>query len=159
MADQLRADYLGCNGHPTIKTPTIDQLASEGVNFTKAYTQAPVCGPARMSFYTGRYAFSHGATYNDVPLKVSETTLGDYLRPEGYRVALVGKTHMRKDIEGMQRLGVDPESSRGVLVSQCGFEPYERDDGLHPDQNVSPDLPYNLYLKEQGYDGDNPWHS
>lgn len=159
MADQLRADYLGCNGHPTIKTPTIDELAANGVNFTRAYTQAPVCGPSRMSFYTGRYAISHGATYNNVPLRVSEKTIGDYLRPEGYRVALVGKTHMKKDVEGMQRLGVDLESSRGVLVSECGFEPYERDDGLHPDQSVSPDLAYNQYLRNLGYDGDNPWHS
>lgn len=158
MADQLRADYLGCNGHPTIRTPTIDGLAALGVNFTRAYTQAPVCGPSRMSFYTGRYALSHGATYNNVPLNVSERTMGDYLRQLGYRVGLVGKTHMKKDVEGMARLGVDPDSSRGVLVSECGFEPYERDDGLHPDQSVSPDLPYNNYLRKLGYDGHNPWH-
>lgn len=158
MADQLRADYLGCNGHPTIRTPNIDSLAEQGVNFTRAYTQAPVCGPSRMSFYTGRYALSHGATYNSVPLKVSELTIGDYLRPQGYRVGLVGKTHMKKDEEGMRRLGVDPDSSRGVLLSECGFEPYERDDGLHADQNVSPDLAYNNYLRELGYEGHNPWH-
>ena len=158
MADQLRADYLGCNGHENIKTPTIDALAEAGVNFKRAYTQAPVCGPSRMSFYTGRYAISHGATYNNVPLKVSEKTIGDYLRPHGYRVGLVGKTHMRRDVEGMERLGVDPDSSRGVLVSECGFEPYERDDGLHPDQSVSPDLAYNHYLRELGYSGNNPWH-
>ena len=158
MADQLRADYLGCNGHPSIKTPTIDALAKESVNFKRAYTQAPVCGPSRMSFYTGRYALSHGATYNNVPLKISEKTIGDYLRPHGYRVGLVGKTHMRKDVEGMERLGVDPDSSRGVLVSECGFEPYERDDGLHPDQSVSPDLGYNNFLRKLGYEGHNPWH-
>jgi len=158
MADQLRADYLGCNGHPTIKTPTIDKLAKGGVNFSRAYTQAPVCGPSRMSFYTGRYVSSHGATYNNVPLKLSEQTLGDYLRPSGYRVALVGKTHMKKDDEGMARLGIDPQSSRGVLAGQCGFEPYERDDGLHPDQHVSPDLAYNEYLRNLGFTGHNPWH-
>jgi len=159
MADQLRADYLGCNGHPSIKTPTIDALAQSGVNFSRAYTQAPVCGPSRMSFYTGRYASSHGATYNNVPLKISEITLGDYLRPQGYRVALVGKTHMQSDAENMQRLGIDPHSSRGVLVSECGFEPFARDDGLHPDQSASPDLAYNKYLNQQGYPGNNPWHS
>lgn len=158
MADQLRADYLGCNGHPTIKTPNIDKLAQRGVNFSRTYSQAPVCGPSRTSFYTGRYAFSHGASYNNVPLKLSEQGLGDYLRPEGYRVAVVGKTHMRRDDEGMSRLGVNPNSSRGVLIRQCGFEPYERDDGLHPDQVVSPELKYNAYLREQGFDGTNPWH-
>lgn len=158
MADQLRADYLGCTGHPTIKTPNIDSLAAKGVNFTRAYCQAPVCGPSRMSFYTGRYAFSHGASYNNVPLRISELTIGDFLRPAGYRVAVVGKTHMKEDREGMQRLGIDPQSSRGVLLSECGFEPFERDDGLHPDQSANPDLPYNRYLREQGYDSPNPWH-
>lgn len=159
MADQLRADYLACNGHTSIETPIIDGLATSGVNFSRAYTNAPVCGPSRMSFYTGRYASSHGATYNNVPLKPTEKTIGDYLRPLGYRVALVGKTHMQADAENMQRLGINPESSRGVLLSECGFEPYERDDGLHPDQNVSPDLAYNRYLREHGYEGDNPWHT
>lgn len=158
MADQLRADYLGCNGHPTIKTPNIDKLAAQGINFSRAYSQAPVCGPSRMSFYTGRYAYSHGASYNNVPLKVSELGLGDYLRPEGYRVALIGKTHMRRDEDGMVRLGIDPNSSRGVLASQCGFEPYERDDGIHPDKIVNPDLKYNKYLREHGFEGNNPWH-
>lgn len=86
MADQLRADYLGCNGHASIKTPVIDGLAASGVNFSRAYTNAPVCGAARMSFYTGRYVASHGASYNNVPLKISEKTIGDYLRPLGYRI-------------------------------------------------------------------------
>ena len=57
--------------------------------------------------------------------------MGDYYRPLGVRTALVGKTHMTADIEGMQRLGVDPKSIIGVRVSECGFDPYERDDGLH----------------------------
>ncbi len=158
MADQLRADYLGCTGHPYIRTPHIDALAARGVNFLRTYCQAPVCGPSRMSFYTGRYASSHGSSYNNVPLRVDEHTLGDYLRPEGYRVALVGKTHMKRDDEGMRRLGIDPDSSRGVLVSECGFEPFERDDGLHPDQSVDPDLRYNRYLRDKGYKSPNPWH-
>jgi len=158
MADQLRADYLSCAGHPSVKTPTLDRLAAEGVRFERAFCNAPVCGPSRMSFYTGRYPASHGATYNNVPLRVDELTLGDYLRPLGYRVGLVGKTHMRADIEGMRRLGVDPESSRGVYARECGFEPYERDDGLHPDGAVDPDLPYNRYLRQHGFGGDNPWH-
>ena len=46
MADQLRYDYLGCTGHPTIRTPHIDALAARGVNFTRTYCQAAVCGPA-----------------------------------------------------------------------------------------------------------------
>ena len=90
MCDQLRADNLSCYGHPHISTPHIDALAAKGTRFTRAYVQAPVCGPSRMSYYTGRYTFSHGATWNFVPLPVGERTLGDYLRPTGMRVAVVG---------------------------------------------------------------------
>lgn len=157
MADQLRWDYLGCTGHPRIKTPAIDALAARGVNFMRAFVQAPVCGGSRMSFYTGRYNVSHGATYNNFPLRIDEKTMGDYLRPLGYRVALVGKTHMAVDREGMARLGVDPRSELGVLAAQCGFEPYERDDGLHPDESNDPNLAYNEWLRQLGYRSDNPW--
>lgn len=162
MCDQLRWDYLSCAGHPKLHTPNIDALAARGVRFTRAYVQSPVCGASRMSFYTGRYVSSHGATWNGVPLKVGEMTLGDYLRPLGLTTALVGKTHMRADVEGMQRLGVDPNSIIGVRVAECGFDPYERDDGLHglgPDGRYDPQNPrYNRYLNDQGYAGDNPWH-
>ena len=162
MCDQLRWDYLSCAGHPRLHTPNIDALAARGVRFTRAYVQSPVCGASRMSFYTGRYVQSHGATWNGVPLKVGEMTLGDYLRQLGVQAALVGKTHMRADAEGMQRLGIDPESIIGVRVSECGFDPYERDDGLHaegPDGRYDPQIPrYNRYLNDKGYAGDNPWH-
>ena len=70
MADQLRYDYLSCAGHPALKTPNIDALAACGVRFTEAYVQSPVCGPSRMSFYTGRYISTHGSTWNNVPLSV-----------------------------------------------------------------------------------------
>ena len=78
---------------------------------------------------------------------------------DSYRVGLVGKTHFQRDLEGMKKLGISPESDLGVLISEIGFEPWERDDGLHPDQSVSPDLAYNMYLREMGYEGENPWHS
>ena len=159
MCDQLRADYLACNGHPTIQTPHIDAMAARGVNFTRSYCQAPVCGPSRMSFYTGRYMRSHGSTYNGVPLRVGEQTLGDYMRACGVETGLIGKTHMTADTEGMERLAIDPQSDDGILVAECGFEPWERDDGLHPDVSTDPNLAYNRFLRERGYDGDNPWHT
>ena len=159
MADQLRADYLSCYGHPHLQTPAIDALAARGVRFTRAYVQAPVCGPSRMSTYTGRYVASHGSTYNGVPLRVGEMTMGDHLRPLGVRTALVGKTHMTEDRAGMRRLGVTRDTIEGVFAAECGFEPYERDDGLWPDEVDPADLAYNLYLRAQGYDTDNPWHA
>jgi len=161
MCDQLRWDYLSCYGHPALQTPNIDRLAARGVRFDRAYVQSPVCCSSRMSFYTGRYMNSHGVTWNNIPLRVGERTLGDYLRPLGVRTALVGKTHMHTDREGMAWLGLDPESEIGTQTAQCGFEPYERDDGLHPVGPAGPydskPAPYNEYLKEQGFDADNPW--
>ncbi|RYH01453.1 phosphonate monoester hydrolase [Salipiger sp. IMCC34102] len=157
MADQLRFDYLSCYGHPHLHTPHIDALADRGVRFTNAYVQSPVCGPSRMSAYTGRYVRSHGSTWNGMPLRVGEPALGDHLRAAGARAVLVGKTHMTADAEGMAWLGIDPDSQIGVQVSQCGFEPFDRDDGLHPDgprQNWSA---YDDYLVAQGYASDNPW--
>jgi arylsulfatase A-like enzyme len=157
MCDQLRADYLSCAGHPTLRTPTIDGLAARGVSFRRAYVQSPVCGPSRMSFYTGRYMASHGATWNNVPLQVGEVTLGDYLRPAGLRVALAGKTHMAADAEGMARLGISPDSARGLLAAECGFEPFDRHDGLHPKGYGKGGDGYARHLRARGYRGDNLW--
>lgn len=157
MCDQLRRDYLSCYGHPHLDTPNIDALAARGVRFTRAYVQSTICGPSRMSAYTGRYVRSHGSTWNGVPLKVGEPTLGDHLRGIGARCVLVGKTHMKADDEGMARLGIEPDSVIGVLASECGFEPFERDDGLHPAGPYDPDPAYDRYLRGLGYNADNPW--
>lgn len=158
MADQLRWDYLGCSGHRRLKTPNIDRLAAMGVRFDKAFCNAPVCGPSRASFYTGRYVMSHGGNYNNFPLRVDEQTIGDYLAPLGVRTALVGKTHMKADLAGMQRLGIDPGSDLGLHLAHTGFEPFEHDDGLHPTPGYDPDMAYNRYLRALGYEADNPWH-
>lgn len=159
MADQLRWDYLGCAGHPHIKTPVIDALARRGVRFDRCFIQSPVCGGSRMSFYTGRYNITHGATYNNFPLRIDEMTIGDYLRPLGYRTVLVGKTHFKPDTESLARLGITPGTSPGLPYWQCGFEAYERDDGLHPEEYGEVDLAYNRWLNQLGYDGENPWHT
>ncbi len=160
MCDQLRWDYLSCTGHPHLHTPNIDRLAARGVSFDRAYVQSPICGPSRMSFYTGRYASSHGSTWNGIPLKVGEMTLGDHLRPLGVRTALCGKTHMTADVEGMKRLGLAPGSDIGALVSECGFEPFEREDGLHPNGPRYPhNEAYDSFMKERGWPDENPWDS
>ena len=156
MCDQLRWDYLSCTGHPTLHTPHIDALAARGVNFSRAYVQSPVCGPSRMSFYTGRYMRSHGSNWNRFPLRIGEPTLGDALASLGVRSVLVGKTHMAADSEGMQRLGIAADSRLGILASECGFEPYERDDGLHPGPS-RPRPAYDEYLRNLGYEAENPW--
>ncbi len=158
MCDQLRWDYLSCAGHRTLHTPNIDALAARGVRFTNAYCQSPICGPSRMSTYTGRYVSSHGATANFVPLRVGERNIGDHLKSLGVRPVLVGKTHMTPDREGMKRLGIDAESQIGVHHREIGFEPFERDDGIFPDRMMKVQTRYNDYLRSKGHEGGNPWH-
>ena len=161
MTDQLRWDYLSCNGHPSLKTPNIDKLAKSGVNFKNAFVQSPMCGPSRACFYTGRTIFSNGVTWNRVPLPIGELTLDDYLKPKGIRTAVVGKTHMEADVEGMHRLGLNKGTEIGMIISEPGFEPYEKDDGLHPTPGYlhkNEALNYNKWLNSLGYEGVNPWN-
>lgn len=162
MFDQLRWDYLSCAGHKTLETPHIDRLAAKGVRFTRTYVQSPICGSSRMSFYTGRYVHSHGAQFNGYPLKVGERTMGDHLRDTGMDCWLIGKTHMKADIAGLDRLGISHDGVIGTRVAECGFDVYVRDDGLWAE---GPDgfyderrSPYNEYLNAKGYAAENPWH-
>ena len=161
MFDQLRFDYLSCAGHKTLETPHIDRLARMGVRFDRAYVQSTICGASRMSFYTGRYVHSHGAAWNNFPLKVGEQTLGDHLRPLGMDAWLIGKTHMSVDVAGFERLGITRDSKIGARIEECGFDVFIRDDGLWAE---GPDgfyderrSPYNEYLKAKGYQSENPW--
>ncbi len=92
MCDQLRSDDPSCYGHPSLKSQNIDPLAAGGVWFDRAYCPAPLCGPSRASFNTGRYLCSPGATVNEDPLKLGELTLGDYLHKAGISTVAVAKS-------------------------------------------------------------------
>lgn len=153
MCDQLRADHLACYGHPYLATPNIDSLAQRGVRFDRAFVQSGVCGPSRMSFYTGRYVSSHGATWNRVPLATGELTLGEYLKHAQRRLALVGKTHVMPDNEGLARLQIDGDSELGALLREGHFTLVDRYDGHH----AEPHGGYAGYLRERGYASDDPW--
>ncbi|MEO3473350.1 sulfatase-like hydrolase/transferase [Roseomonas sp. CAU 1739] len=153
MCDQLRWDHLGCAGHPFLRTPNIDALAARGVRFAQAYVQSGICGPSRMSAYTGRYVSSHGATHNRVPLSVGEVTLGWHLRESGRTLALAGKTHMLPDARGMKRLLLDGQDELAVLLREGWFTLVDRHDGHHAET----DSAYADWLRVQGYDSADPW--
>jgi arylsulfatase A-like enzyme len=153
MCDQLRADHLGCYGHPYLRTRNIDALAARGVRFSRAFVQSGVCGPSRMSFYTGRYMSSHGATWNRVPLSIGQTTLGEYLRVGGVPLLLSGKTHVLPDTAGLERLRIEPESEDYTLRAKGGFEEVDRHDGHHAET----DSAYANYLRSVGYNSPDPW--
>ncbi|HUN53314.1 MAG TPA: alkaline phosphatase family protein [Candidatus Sulfotelmatobacter sp.] len=154
MCDQFRADHLGCAGHPTLQTPHLDRLAARGVRFERAYVQSAVCGPSRMSYYTGRYMASHGATWNRVPLSIGEWTIADYLRPLGLDAVLAGKTHVLPDIEGLDRFGIEAGSALGALLREGGFRALDRYDGHSPPGAESG---YAAYLRAHGYESADPW--
>jgi arylsulfatase A-like enzyme len=154
MADQLRWDHLGCAGHPFVKTPNIDALAARGVRFVNAFVNSGVCGPSRMSYYTGRYPITHGATWNRVPLSVGEITLGEMLQGVGRRLALAGKTHVMPDHAGLTRLKLDGGSALGRLLARGAFEEIDRYDGHHAPGDESG---YPGFLRAHGYDSADPW--
>jgi arylsulfatase A-like enzyme len=153
MADQLRWDHLGCAGHPYLKTPHIDALAKRGVRFANAFVNSGVCGPSRMSYYTGRYPISHGATWNRVPLSVGEVTLGEMLRDAGHSLALAGKTHVMPDLNGLSRLQLNGSDLAEVL-RRGSFDEIDRYDGHHAPGAESG---YTAFLRSKGYAGTDPW--
>jgi len=159
MCDQLRADYLSCYGHPHIATKNIDSLASRGLQFNNAYCQAPLCGPSRASFYTGRYMSSHGVMANSDPLKLGELTLGDYLRQIDMPAIVVGKSEGSPNQVAIDRFDIDIDSARGKCLANNGFSPYERFSGIYPDALVPDDLGYSAHLRSHGFNGGNPWEA
>src|SRR5689334_15594874 len=60
MADQHRADWMGCDGNRAVSTPNLDRIASEGVRFRNAYSSTPTCTPARSGLLTGMAPWNHG---------------------------------------------------------------------------------------------------
>jgi arylsulfatase A-like enzyme len=95
ITDQQRADYLGCAGHPVVKTPHIDGIAATGTRFDRFYVASPVCMPNRASLLTGRYPTAHGLRHNGCDLSYRANTFTDVLRAGGYKTALIGKSHVQ----------------------------------------------------------------
>jgi arylsulfatase A-like enzyme len=100
ITDQHRADYLGCYGHPVLKTPNIDAIAARGTRFTRFYVATPVCMPNRATLMTGRMPSVHGVRSNGAPLSLGSNTFVDALRAGGYATALVGKSHLQNFTDG-----------------------------------------------------------
>lgn len=93
MADDCTHREFGCYGGQA-HTPNIDQLAKEGVRFTRCFQAAPMCSPTRHNIYTGLYPVKSGAYPNHTFAKDGTRSIVHYLKPLGYRVALSGKTHI-----------------------------------------------------------------
>jgi len=94
LADDCSYWDLGLYGSKDAITPNIDQLATDGMKFTRAYQAAPMCSPTRHNLYTGLYPVKTGAYPNHTTAKEGTKSIAHYLKPLGYRVALAGKTHV-----------------------------------------------------------------
>lgn len=92
--DQLRADYLGCYGHPSIGTNHIDRLAVDGVRFENMYCAAPLCGPSRCSFATSTYFSEHNHRNYWSTISPEVPNLVTSLKKAGYRTGMFGKNHL-----------------------------------------------------------------
>lgn len=108
LADQWRAQATGYAGDPNVKTPHLDRLERESVNFTQAVSGMPVCSPARASLLTGQRALTHGIFLNDVPLNPQATTIAKVLSKVGYDTACIGKWH----VDGHGRSSFIPRERR-----------------------------------------------
>ena len=93
MSDQHSKRQLGCYGDPLVRTPNLDRLASEGMQFSNAYCPSPVCVPSRMSFMTGRTPTSNRVWTNQAVLNSGIPTWAHTLTNAGYETALVGRMH------------------------------------------------------------------
>jgi arylsulfatase A len=99
LADDLGYGDLACFGHPVLKTPNLDRLASEGLRLTHCYAAAANCSPARTGLMTGRTPYRVGIhnwipMYSPMHVRREEVTVATLLRDAGYTTCHVGKWHL-----------------------------------------------------------------
>jgi len=99
MSDEHNPMMLGKAGHPDVKTPHLDALAQSGTRFTNAYTNCPICVPARASFATGRYVHQTPYWDNSMGYDGRITGWGHRLQAAGYNVESIGKLHYRAETD------------------------------------------------------------
>lgn len=132
--DHWPAALLGCAGHPAIQTPTLDQLAANGIRFTNAYAECPVCIPARRTLMTGTPPRTHGDRVFQETLPMPNLpTLAQTFRNAGYQAYAVGKLHVYPQ---RNRIGFDD-----VILDEEGRQIY----GVIDD--------YELFLGDLGFGG------
>ena len=117
LPDQHRGDTVGYAGNRVVQTPNIDRLAAEGVAFERAYSQSPLCQPARASLLTGLYPRQHGVFRNERSFPGPEApNFLHQLKAAGYHTAQVGKVH----------IGVVPRGTARVpYLRAYGFDEME----------------------------------
>lgn len=97
ISDQHAAPLMRCAGHSQAITPHMDKLAADGVRFTRAYAQNPICTPSRVSILSGQYCHNHGYYGLSGPTPRDLPSLFGHFKAHGYRTAAFGKVHLPND--------------------------------------------------------------
>jgi choline-sulfatase len=150
MSDEHDPRYMGCSGHGAIRTPNLDRLARRGTRFASAYTNSPICVPARASFATGRYVHETGCWDNALAWTGRPEGWPHRLRAAGIRNETIGKLHYRSRNDP---LGIDRQIEPMHILEGIGQvwgsvrNPLPaRRDGMPMLQAIGPGLSsYNLY--------------
>lgn len=119
LADQWRAKATGYSGDPNVRTPNLDRLAKESLNFCNVVSVCPVCTPHRAALMTGRFPTSTGMFINDAYLPDAEVCLAEVLKSAGYATGYIGKWHL--DGHGRSSF-IPPERRQGWdywKVAEC----------------------------------------
>ncbi len=93
LSDQHAFNVMGSYGNKVVRTPNLDELASEGVSFDNIYTPSPICLPARMSILTGKFPYNHHCWTNSDTLASDIPTMAHSLGSVGYQPTLIGRLH------------------------------------------------------------------
>ena len=121
ISDQFRCDCVGAMGlNPMNLTPNLDAMAGHGVLFRSAFSNQPVCAPARGSIFTGQYPSRHGVWHNGSGLAENATTLATALGQAGYSTNYIGKWHLAPG-EGRPRDEVQRPRGAGPSRRFPGF--------------------------------------
>lgn len=94
FSDDVNRDSWGVYGNPDCRTPNIDRIAAEGIRFDNMYCTVAMCAPFRQELYSGCTPWRTGTLANHSKSVAGTKSLPHYLEPLGYRVALLGKTHI-----------------------------------------------------------------
>lgn len=149
-ADQFRADCLGCEEHPVVETPYLDQLAAEGARFRHAYTAVPACMPARAAILTGMDQWNHGRLMSaGGDYLAFPATLPGELTKAGYYTGIIGHMGQRpsRALYGFSQ-GTTTEDYEEWLGTQAGGVYGYRDHGISPNSWVArpSNLPEHLHV-------------
>ncbi|MCP4614151.1 MAG: sulfatase-like hydrolase/transferase [Planctomycetes bacterium] len=127
MTDQQHAGMMSCTGNKWLRTPAMDSLARDGVQFERAYCANPVCTPSRMSMATGVMPGRLGAFDNGTGMRkavisdeVDKNSLGKIIKRAGYDTFYGGKVHMCSELDP-KKVGYDEyfRDQRDKLPGAC----------------------------------------